>query len=129
MKLLSRYLFVTSLAVLLAAAIISYHSYKAKTTDQSIGRYTKPLIDRKLNALVINKSVTSVTERTQSQNAMVYSLKVNYTDLESGRDSNFIMNIFHGKAIATGDTIKKKKGESFFVLYKKEGGSFTIQIE
>lgn len=60
---------------------------------------------------------------------MVYSLKVNYTDLESGRDSSFIMNSFNGNTIAIGDTITKKEGEKFFVLYKKEGGTFTVQIE
>lgn len=128
MKLLFKYLGVLGLAILGAVIIISYQSYKAKHSNQSVERYIKPLTDSKLNALVIDKSVTDASDRIQSSNAMIYSLKVKYIDLKSGQSSSFVMNFHHGKDIAPGDTITKMAGDEVLVLHKKEGEVFTLPV-
>lgn len=117
------------LAILGAVIIISYQSYKAKNSNQSVERYTKPLIDSKLNALVTNKSVTDASDRIQSNNAMTYSLKVNYVDLKSGQSSSFVTNFRYGKDIASGDTITKLVGDEVLVLHKKGGRVFTLPVK
>ena len=129
MKLLFKYLSVLGLAILGAVIIISYQSYKAKNSNQSVERYIKPLTDSKLNALVVDKSVTDASDRIQSSNAMIYSLKVNYIDLESGQSSSFVTNFRNGKDIASGDTITKLAGDELLVLHKKGGSVFTLSVK
>ncbi len=129
MKLLFRYLSVLGLAILGAVVIISYQSYKAKNSNQTVERYVGPLTDSKLNALVVDKSVTDASDRIQSSNAMIYSLKVSYIDLDSGQPSSFVMNFRQGKDVAPGDTITKLAGDEVLVLHKKGGGIFTLSVK
>ena len=128
MKLWKRYLIVMGLAVLGAAIIVTAQQRLARRTDQSVDRYTQPLIESELNALVIDKSITDAAERSQSSNAMVYSLKIDYVDIATRNKASFTMNYRYQHRIGVGDTVRKAKGDSYLLVHKKGGGLVDVQV-
>lgn len=119
MKPATRYLVIIGLAIVAIVFVIFYQEYMGEDAVSTTDVTTNSLINKRLNAVVTDTSVTKATA----------TLKIDYTDIDTKEAASFLMNYRDHASIAIGDTVTKEKGEKLVLIYRQQGAVISIPID
>jgi hypothetical protein len=121
MKRLLRYILIAGLLIAATLMLYTYQQYMGEDTDPSAEQQASPLIHKRLNAIVTNKSAAKVGRQP--------IIEITYRDMDTEETSSFVVNQLYQQSIYIGDTLTKEKGDKIMLVYQKDGRIATVPIE
>lgn len=121
MKRILTYVLVGGLLIAAAVMIYIYQEYMGEDTDPATENQANPIINKRLNAIVLRIAPTKASNKPK--------IDVAYTDLDTKETASFLINNHYQQSIHIGDTLTKEKGERIILIYQKSGKIETVAID
>lgn len=121
MKRLLTYVLVGGFLIAAAIMVYIYREYMGEDTDPDAENPASPLLNKRLNAIVLRIALTKTGNPPK--------IDVAYTDIDTKETASVQLNNQYGQNIHIGDTLTKEKGEKILLVYQKEGNIETVTID
>lgn len=117
------------MAIIFIIVLMLYDKYGGKKYKESLRqKYVYPLIAKEINGIVIDVYRTDFKNMFR-QEMHRRSIQVNYVDIHTNSYDNFDTKLDYEDLISIGDTITKKENQRFFLVRKKGGKLYRINIK